>query len=127
MGVVYATDAASVAGQVEIIAEAPAEALKTPVLYRVGLTEDEERLRRKQPPRKPFLAYLQSDEAADVFREYGFAICSGDEETSAGEDGTRQRQKRKLPKQVQRLCLRQGMQNDRISSGYKLVAFMDLA
>ena len=88
VGVVYATDAASVAGQVEIIAEAPAEALKTPVLYPVGLTEDEEASEEEAAAAEAFLAYLQSDEAADVFREYGFAICSGDEETSAGEDGT---------------------------------------
>ena len=88
VGVVYATDAASVAGQVEIIAEAPAEALKTPVLYPVGLTEDEEASETEAAAAEAFLAYLQSDEAADVFREYGFAICSGDEETSAGEDGT---------------------------------------
>ena len=39
VGVVYATDAASVADKVEIIAEAPADSLKTPVLYPVGLIE----------------------------------------------------------------------------------------
>ena len=42
VGVVYATDAASVADDVEIIAEAPADALKTPVYYPVGLTVDSE-------------------------------------------------------------------------------------
>ena len=87
MGVVYATDAASVAGQVEIIAEAPADVLKTPVLYPVGLTEDEEASEEEAAAAEAFLAYLQSDEAADVFREYGFAIYSGDDETSAGEEG----------------------------------------
>ena len=88
VGVVYATDAASVAGQVEIIAEAPADVLKTPVLYPVGLTEDEEASETEAAAAEAFHAYLQSDAAADVFGEYGFAICSGDEETSAGEDGT---------------------------------------
>ena len=87
VGVVYATDAASVAGQVEIIAEAPADVLKTPVLYPVGLTEDEEASEEEAAAAEAFLAYLQSDEAADVFREYGFAIYSGDDETSAGEEG----------------------------------------
>ena len=33
IGIVYATDAASVADKVDVIAEAPADALKTPVLY----------------------------------------------------------------------------------------------
>lgn len=42
VGVVYATDAASVADKVEIIAEAPADSLQTPVLYPVGLIEDKE-------------------------------------------------------------------------------------
>ena len=42
IGIVYATDAASVADKVDVIAEAPADALKTPVLYPVGLIEDKE-------------------------------------------------------------------------------------
>ena len=87
-GVVYATAPASVAWQVGIIAVAPADALKTPVLEPVGLAEDEEASETEAAAAEAFLAYLQSDEAADVFREYGFAICSGDEGTSAGEDGT---------------------------------------
>src|SRR5699024_135439 len=74
VGVVYATDAASVAGQVEIIAEAPADVLKTPVLYPVGLTEEEKASEEEAAAAEAFLADLQSDEAADVFREYGFAI-----------------------------------------------------
>ena len=42
VGVVYATDAASVTDKVDIIAEAPADSLKTLVLYPVGLIEDKE-------------------------------------------------------------------------------------
>ena len=42
IGIVYATDAASVADKVDVIAEAPADALNTPVLYPVGLIEDKE-------------------------------------------------------------------------------------
>ena len=42
VGIVYATDAASVADSVDIIAEAPAGSLETPVLYPVGLVEDKE-------------------------------------------------------------------------------------
>ena len=46
VGVVYATDAASVAGQVEIIAEAPAEALKRRCFIRWALLRMRKRLRR---------------------------------------------------------------------------------
>ena len=42
IGIVYATDAASVADKVDVIAEAPADALKTRVRYPVGLIEDKE-------------------------------------------------------------------------------------
>ena len=42
IGVVYATDAASVADKVDIIAEAPAGSLETPVLYPAGLIVDSE-------------------------------------------------------------------------------------
>ena len=42
IGIVYATDAASVADKVDIIAEAPEGSLETPVLYPVGLTVDAE-------------------------------------------------------------------------------------
>ena len=69
VGVVYATDAASVADQVEIIAEAPAEALETPVLYPVGLTEDQEASSAEQEAAEVFLEYLQTEEALTVFEE----------------------------------------------------------
>jgi molybdate transport system substrate-binding protein len=42
VGIVYATDAASVADSVEVIAEAPEGSLKTPVLYPAGMVEDKE-------------------------------------------------------------------------------------
>ena len=72
VGVVYATDAASVADKVEIIAEAPADALKTPVLYPVGLVEDKEASETEAAAADAFLEYLQTDEALKVFEEYGF-------------------------------------------------------
>lgn len=72
VGVVYATDAASVADKVEIIAEAPADALKTPVLYPVGLTEDSEASEEETAAADAFLEYLQSEDALKVFEEYGF-------------------------------------------------------
>lgn len=86
VGVVYATDAASVADQVEIIAEAPADALTTPVLYPVGLTEDAEASEAEAAAAETFLEYLQSDDAIAVFEEYGFAPYTADEE--AAEDET---------------------------------------
>ena len=73
VGVVYATDAASVADQVDIIAEAPAEALKTPVLYPVGLTVDEEASSAEQAAAEAFLEYLQTEDAKTVFEEHGFS------------------------------------------------------
>lgn len=84
VGVVYATDAASVADQVEILAEAPADALKTPVLYPVGLTEDAEASEAEAAAADVFLEYLQSDEAMSVFEEYGFAPYTADD--AAAED-----------------------------------------
>lgn len=85
VGVVYATDAASVADQVEIIAEAPADALTTPVLYPVGLTEDAEASEAEAAAAETFLEYLQSDEAIAVFEEYGFASYTAEDEADAEE------------------------------------------
>ena len=73
IGIVYATDAASVADKVDIIAEAPAGSLETPVLYPVGLTEDAEASESEAAAADAFLAYLQTDDALTVFEEYGFA------------------------------------------------------
>ena len=73
VGVVYATDAASVADDVEIIAEAPADALKTPVYYPVGLTVDPEASDSEKAAAEAFLEYLQTDDSMEVFEKYGFA------------------------------------------------------
>lgn len=88
VGVVYATDAASVADQVEIIAEAPAEALETPVLYPVGLTEDQEASSAEQEAAEVFLEYLQTEEAMKVFEEYGFSPYTEEKEEAATEENT---------------------------------------
>ncbi len=73
VGIVYATDAASVADSVDIIAEAPEGSLETPVLYPVGLVEDKEANDDDAAAAAAFLAYLQSDDAMAVFEKYGFA------------------------------------------------------
>ena len=89
VGVVYATDAASVADQVDIIAEAPAEALKTPVLYPVGLTVDEEASSAEQVAAEAFLEYLQTEDAKIVFEEHGFSPYTEEtEEKEASAENT---------------------------------------
>lgn len=79
VGIVYATDAASVADKVDIIAEAPEGSLKTPVLYPVGLTVDAEASDEEAAAAEAFLAYLQTDDAMKVFEEYGFAAYKADD------------------------------------------------
>ncbi len=81
VGIVYATDAASVADSVDVIAEAPAGSLETPVLYPVGLVEDQEASEDDKAAAAAFLEYLQSDEALEVFEKYGFAAYVADEDT----------------------------------------------
>lgn len=80
VGIVYATDAASVADSVDIIAEAPEGSLETSVLYPVGLVEDKEASEDDTAAAEAFLEYLQSDEAIAVFEKYGFASYVTDEE-----------------------------------------------
>ena len=79
VGVVYATDAASVADKVEIIAEAPADALKTPVRYPVGLIEDKEASEDDTAAAEAFLEYIKSDDAMKVFEKYGFTAYKADD------------------------------------------------
>ena len=83
VGIVYATDAASVADSVEIIAEAPEGSLNTPVLYPVGLIEDKEASEDDAVAVQAFFEYLQSDEAIEVFEKYGFAHYVTDEDKDA--------------------------------------------
>lgn len=79
IGVVYATDAASVADKVEILAEAPADSLQTPVLYPVGLIEDKEASEDDTKAAEAFLDYVESDAAIKVFEDYGFTEYEADD------------------------------------------------
>ena len=79
IGIVYATDAASVADKVDVIAEAPADALKTPVLYPVGLVEDKEASEDDTAAAEAFLEYIKSDDAMKVFEKYGFTAYKADD------------------------------------------------
>ena len=79
IGIVYATDAASVADKVDVIAEAPADVLKTPVLYPVGLIEDKEASEDDTAAAEAFLEYIKSDDAMKVFEKYGFTAYKVDD------------------------------------------------
>ncbi|MHC6204774.1 molybdate ABC transporter substrate-binding protein [Breznakiellaceae bacterium SP9] len=68
LGVVYATDAAS-NKNVEIIAEVPAGALSTPVIYPIGITTKAPHPKEAQL----FVDFLASKEGLDLFKAYGFA------------------------------------------------------
>ena len=72
VGIVYATDAASMGDSVEIIAEAPEDSLDTPVLYPIGLIKNESADDDEKAAAEAFYAYLQTEDALKVFEEYGF-------------------------------------------------------
>ena len=91
IGIVYATDAASVADKVDVIAEAPADALKTRVRYPVGLIEDKEASEDDTAAAEAFLEYIKSDDAMKVFEKYGFTAYKADDkdaETTEEADDT---------------------------------------
>ncbi len=74
IGIVYSTDAASVADQVDIIATAPEGSLSSPVYYPVARIVNEEASDAQNDAADAFLTYLQSDAAAEVFTSYGFTV-----------------------------------------------------
>lgn len=88
IGIVYATDAASVADKVDVIAEAPADVLKTPVLYPVGLIEDKEASEDDTAAAEAFLEYIKSDDAMKVFEKYGFTAYRADDADASEGDET---------------------------------------
>lgn len=68
-GIVYATDAASMADQVSVVAEAPEGSLSAKVIYPVAVVKNT----AHEDAAKAFVEFLQSDEAMEVFESYGFA------------------------------------------------------
>ena len=68
-GIVYATDAYSMADQVKIVAEAPEGSLKNKVLYPVAVVKNTEH----EPQARAFVEFLKTDEAMAVFEKYGFS------------------------------------------------------
>ena len=73
VGVVYATDAASIANKIDIIASAPSTSLKTPVIYPVGLVKNKSASAAQTAASKDFISYLQTDEVTSIFSGYGFS------------------------------------------------------
>lgn len=69
VGIVYATDAASMADQVEVVAEAPEGSLAKKVIYPVAVVKGT----AHEEVAKEFVAFLQTDKAITVFEEYGFS------------------------------------------------------
>ncbi|MCC8026189.1 MAG: molybdate ABC transporter substrate-binding protein [Clostridium sp.] len=67
-GIVYATDAASMADQVTVIAEAPEGSLGKKVIYPVAVVKNT----AHQEAAKNFVEFLKTDEAIAVFEAYGF-------------------------------------------------------
>ena len=65
----YATDAASMADQVTVIAEAPEGSLAKKVIYPVAVLKNT----THADAAKAFVDFLKTDEAMAVFESYGFA------------------------------------------------------
>lgn len=66
-GIVYATDAATT-DKVKVVAEAPEDSLAEPDIYPVGIVSASE---NKEAVEK-FVEFLKSDEAIQIFEDYGF-------------------------------------------------------
>ena len=67
-GIVYATDAASMADQVQVVAEAPEGSLAKKVIYPVAVVKNT----ANEEAAKTFVEFLKTDEAMKVFESYGF-------------------------------------------------------
>ncbi len=79
-GIVYATDAASKEGQVEVAAEAPEGSLSGRVIYPVAVI----RHSAHRDKAESFVDFLKTKEALEVFEDYGFSLGEIPEEGGAG-------------------------------------------
>ena len=70
-GIVYATDAASKADQVTVVAEAPEGILEKKVIYPVAVVK----ATAHEDAAKAFVDFLQTPEAIAVFESYGFVAA----------------------------------------------------
>ena len=71
-GIVYATDAASMEDQVDVVAEAPEGSLKTKVIYPVAVVKNT----AHEEAAQSLVDFLKTPEAMAVFEAYGFAAGS---------------------------------------------------
>ena len=76
IGIVYATDAASVADKVDVFATANDKELKSKVIYPVGLEKNTEADDAEVAAAKAFVDYLKTPEATAVFEKYGFSCIN---------------------------------------------------
>ena len=70
-GIVYATDAASMADHVKVVAEAPEGSLEKKVIYPVAVVK----ATAHEDAAKAFVDFLQTPEAIEVFESYGFVAA----------------------------------------------------
>ena len=70
-GIVYATDAASKADQVTVVAEAPEGSLEKKVIYPVAVVK----ATAHEDAAKAFVDFLQTPEAIAIFESYGFVAA----------------------------------------------------
>ena len=70
-GIVYATDAASMADQVTVVAEVPEGSLEKKVIYPVAVVK----ATAHEDAAKAFVDFLQTPEAIKVFEAYGFTAA----------------------------------------------------
>jgi molybdate transport system substrate-binding protein len=74
VGIVYATDAQSMADKVTVIAATPAGSLKTQVIYPIAKLANTPEADLEAT--EAFIAFLKSPEAMDVFEKYGFKAAA---------------------------------------------------
>ena len=70
-GIVYATDAASMADQVTVVAEVPEGSLEKKVIYPAAVVK----ATAHEDAAKAFVEFLQTPEAMEVFEAYGFVAA----------------------------------------------------
>lgn len=81
-GIVYATDAAVRAEDTDVVAEAPQGSLAEKVIYPAAVTEGS----ANPEVARLFVEFLQSDEASEIFAEYGFTPYEEEESETALEE-----------------------------------------
>lgn len=81
-GIVYATDAAVRAEDTDVVAEAPQGSLAEKVIYPAAVTEGS----ANPEAARLFVEFLQSDEASEIFEEYGFTPYEEEEAETALEE-----------------------------------------